>query len=180
MYRRERIVALGIIILSLLCIVGSVYLVRQKQEDTRVAQLPFSKVQDAPLGTFTDLDGNSVSLSEYAGKPLLMMAWASWCPACGEQLALLSRVAREEHVSFPLLVINRKESKEQANLYLSVIGKQEGLTYLLDTADHYFKSSEGYAMPELILYSADGTEAVHLRGTFTEEELRGLLSSTQQ
>ena len=42
---------------------------------TRICPLP-------PAATFTDFDGNTVTLESFAGKPLYIKFWASWCSIC--------------------------------------------------------------------------------------------------
>lgn len=41
------------------------------------------------------LDGSSVTLARYAGKPLLVELWATWCDACAESLAVAERLERD-------------------------------------------------------------------------------------
>src|SRR5512144_2652703 len=36
-----------------------------------------------------DLSGNIVHTSDYAGRPVLINAWATWCPPCREEMPLL-------------------------------------------------------------------------------------------
>lgn len=36
----------------------------------------------APQFTLADLDGNNVSLSDFAGNVVVLNFWATWCPAC--------------------------------------------------------------------------------------------------
>ena len=45
----------------------------------------FAKSRDvnpAPAATFTDFDGNPVTLESFHGKPLYIKFWASWCSIC--------------------------------------------------------------------------------------------------
>ena len=37
---------------------------------------------EAPNFTLTDLNGTTISLSDYAGKVLFLNYWATWCPPC--------------------------------------------------------------------------------------------------
>ncbi len=41
--------------------------------------------------TLTDIHGNTVHLSDYQGKPVLINAWATWCPPCKAEMPLLNK-----------------------------------------------------------------------------------------
>lgn len=42
-------------------------------------------------------DGTPLALQQFAGKPLLVNFWATWCPPCVRELPLLSNFAQEHH-----------------------------------------------------------------------------------
>lgn len=44
---------------------------------------------------FDQPDGGSLALKSYAGKPLLLNFWATWCPPCVEELPMLNAFYRE-------------------------------------------------------------------------------------
>lgn len=51
---------------------------------------------DTPAAAFWALtlespDGVSMAMQQFAGKPLLLNFWATWCPPCVEELPLLSQ-----------------------------------------------------------------------------------------
>jgi cytochrome c biogenesis protein CcmG/thiol:disulfide interchange protein DsbE len=65
---------------------------------TDVGQMP-------PAFTLNDLSGNDVSLSDFAGKVIILDLWATWCPPCRQEI--------------PFLVSLYEEYKEQG---LAVVG----------------------------------------------------------
>ena len=46
----------------------------------------------APTVSGTDLDGQPLALSQYAGKVVVLNFWASWCPPCRSEAAALEQV----------------------------------------------------------------------------------------
>ncbi len=51
-----------------------------------------------PSAVFTDPDGKPVKLADFAGKPLLVNLWASWCAPCVKELPTLDRLAQTDKV----------------------------------------------------------------------------------
>lgn len=54
----------------------------------------------APEFATTDLDGTRVSLEDYAGRPLLLHFWATWCGICRQEFGALEALHRELQHSF--------------------------------------------------------------------------------
>jgi thiol-disulfide isomerase/thioredoxin len=47
-----------------------------------------------PAAVFTDPEGKPVKLADFAGKPVLVNLWASWCAPCVKELPTLDQRAR--------------------------------------------------------------------------------------
>ncbi|MCE2440854.1 MAG: TlpA family protein disulfide reductase [Candidatus Latescibacteria bacterium] len=59
----------------------------------------------APDFTLTDLDGHSVSLSQFRGKVVFMDFWASWCGPCIANLPFL-RSIKKRSADLPVVFVN--------------------------------------------------------------------------
>lgn len=46
--------------------------------------------QEAPDFTLSDISGNSLRLSDFKGKVVLIDFWATWCPFCRESIPILN------------------------------------------------------------------------------------------
>ncbi|MNR18358.1 Thiol-disulfide oxidoreductase ResA [compost metagenome] len=57
-----------------------------------------------PAPSFTDAAGQSVSLRDFAGKPLLVNYFAPWCAPCLREMPLLAALHREGQIG--VLAIN--------------------------------------------------------------------------
>ena len=54
--------------------------------------IPASPLRPAPAVSFSDLAGNPASLSEFAGKIVLVNLWATWCEPCLREMPSLERM----------------------------------------------------------------------------------------
>ena len=128
--------------------------------------------------SYTDLDGNIVDLSAFAGKPLVINSWATWMPFSKDELVALGVAQATYGDAVKIIAINRMEDKAVVRSYFSTYGISESnVLILIDPADTFYKSISGYAMPETALYAFDGKIVNHIRGVFVKEELYALIDS---
>jgi thiol-disulfide isomerase/thioredoxin len=173
---KVNILTLGfILIILVMAVAATVYFLNKHPvpEDA-----PLNKALSAVEGTegFTDINGNKVNLTDHFGKILVVTSWASWCPQCAGDLPQLAGLSNEyADKGVVVLAINRAENRYTAERFLSSIESTDGLTIILDSADHFFVAHEGYAMPETILYDQKGAVALHQRGILRIDELKNVL-----
>jgi thiol-disulfide isomerase/thioredoxin len=53
----------------------------------------------APPVSGTDLDGHPLTLSQFAGKVVVLNFWASWCPPCRSEAPALEQVSTDTRAS---------------------------------------------------------------------------------
>lgn len=130
--------------------------------------------------SYTDLNGNKINLSEFKGKPLIINSWATWMPFSQTELPLLVKIHEQYQNEVTILAINRKEQVGTVRAFLSTFSIPESIVFLLDPSDNFYKTVDGYAMPESLFYNADGVLVGHTRGVLTEEELQGYIATMLQ
>lgn len=76
--------------------------------------------KDAPAFTLNDLNGKSISLSDYQGKYVLIDFWATWCPDCRKLTpSLLSLYNEYKDKNIVFLGVSFDTNKEQLVDYVS-------------------------------------------------------------
>jgi cytochrome c biogenesis protein CcmG/thiol:disulfide interchange protein DsbE len=112
-------------------------------------------------------------IDENLGKILVVNSWASWCPACADELPDLATLGEEfSDKNVKVLAINRAEPKSTATVFLASINATDGLQLVLDPGDKFYASVGGFAMPETIFYDPQGNVILHVRGQMTYQEMR--------
>lgn len=131
-----------------------------------------SQFQKVPNFNLQDFDGNTISLSDFEGKPLVINSWAAWCPFCKEELVAFATVQEEFTDQIVIMAIDRAESREVAKKYSDELGVTDDLIFLLDPNDSFYRSIGGFSMPETIFVDKDGNIRIHKRGPMDVNEIR--------
>lgn len=176
---KERKVAIVTIILLVLIVLAGAFVIYELKSPSGYYARKNADIQKIEQNVlpYTDLEGNQTNIEDFVGKPLVINAWASWSPYSKSDFQILSALKKEYGDQVTILAMNRLETKETANAYLDFIGREDGLVYLVDTGDHFFKTVEGYAMPETLFYDSIGNIVSHKRGSLTGEEAKSYLEA---
>ncbi|WP_299361795.1 TlpA disulfide reductase family protein [uncultured Paracoccus sp.] len=122
-------------------------------------------VADVPDATFTDADGNPVTLADYQGKALLVNFWATWCAPCREEMPSLDKLAAERNGDdFQVLTIAAGRNPLPA---IRKFFEETGVTDLPILLDARMQLARGFgvmAMPVSILIDAEGREVGRMIG----------------
>lgn len=124
-----------------------------------------------PALTLAALDGRTVALSEaYAGRPVVLNLWASWCPPCRREMPVFAQAQAEfPHVAF--VMVNQGEGAQQARDFLT----QQRLTLgnvLLDPSSHSMRVIGSQGLPTTVFFDAQGRLVDTHLGELTSASLR--------
>lgn len=118
-----------------------------------------------------DLDGKDVRLSTYKNDVLIAYVWASWCPYCGQEIENLAALKSSHGDRIQVVAINRAEPAAVAKSYIAGLTRVQGVVFLLDPDDTFFKKIGGYAMPETVFIRGRGEIVFHQRGPMQLEDV---------
>jgi cytochrome c biogenesis protein CcmG, thiol:disulfide interchange protein DsbE len=127
----------------------------------------------APGFTLKTLDGQSVSLSDLRGRPVLINYWTSWCIPCKDELPALQRIYQDyQDKGLVILSINAIEQDTFEDAQQSV--QNNGMTYpvLLDQGEVVWKDYQVMFFPTSFLIDSNGIIRDIVLGSTTEENFR--------
>ncbi len=90
-------------------------------------------LSENPTADFTVLDeeGNTVSLSDYFGQPIIVNVWATWCPPCRAELPYFDAAAE----------------KYRDQILFMMIDLTDGATDTVESATAFIREDNGYSFP---------------------------------
>lgn len=124
----------------------------------------------APDFAFVAPDGSDMSLQDFAGKPLLVNLWATWCAPCVAEMPTLDRVA-QTYGPKGLAVLTISQDMQGAKVVTPFFAKHK-LPHLKGYADPENRFGFAYAtgvLPTTVLYDAQGKEMLRVVGAMDWE-----------
>ncbi len=118
-----------------------------------------------PAISFEAPNGDKVTLQNFAGRPVLVNLWATWCTPCIKELPSIETLARSEAERLQVLAISQDD---KGGKVVDPWWQSQGFTLLqpyLDTAMAFsFKLGGDGVLPVTVLYSASGKEIWRVTG----------------
>jgi thiol-disulfide isomerase/thioredoxin len=131
--------------------------------------------QAAPAFTAAALGepGRQVSLSRYAGQPVIVNFWASWCTPCQQETPLLARW-HDQHRNVILLGLDENDTVASALAF----ARAKGVSYTLAfDPDMSVASAYGVdALPQTFFLNARHQIVAHTVGVVTSAQLASNVS----
>ena len=110
----------------------------------------------APQLAFKDPEGGETSLAEFAGKPLLVNLWATWCAPCVKELPTLAELA-ESRKNLTVLALSQ-DMQPQPTVAAFLDERKIGLEPFQDPEMAMSSELGANILPTTLLYGSDGKE----------------------
>jgi thiol-disulfide isomerase/thioredoxin len=149
----------------------------------------FDKLQSSaprplPDFSFTTAEGESRTVADFRGKPLLINLWATWCPPCVAEMPALDRtqaaLAADGWVVLPLS--SDRGGKPVVEAFLTRIGMKQ-LGIWLDPRGAAARALGARGLPTTVIVDREGREVARLEGAAAWDQpamlnkLRGLVGA---
>lgn len=127
-----------------------------------------------PDFTVEDADGNKVALSSFAGRPIVMNFWASWCPYCVQELPEFQAAYDKYGDDVVFLIIDladgSRETVSKGKDYIAENGYTFPVYFDTELSAAYAYSIS--SIPLTVFIDADGSLSSKHLGSVSASELQ--------
>ncbi len=153
------------------------YTESEDNEEEKISQTQKAtekKLQKAPDFRVLNDDGETVTLKEHIGKPIVLNFWATWCGPCKMEMPAIDKLYKEYKDEVGFIMVNqtdgRRETKEKVDKFINENGYSFPVYY-----DTEFEASYVYgvsSIPTSLFINAEGEIVDYHIGAMSEEILR--------
>jgi len=143
--------------------------------DTGASSSKAAKGKLAPEITLNNLNGQTVKLSNYRGKVVILNFWASWCPPCKSEMPELDKAAREFASGSDAVLVSvnltdgSRETVDKATNYIA--DNKYSMIVLLDTQSRAANAYNITSIPATYIMDKQGVIVNTIVGPTTQKTL---------
>jgi cytochrome c biogenesis protein CcmG/thiol:disulfide interchange protein DsbE len=134
---------------------------------------PVQEGQPAPDFSLTRINGQTVRLSDYRGKIVLVNFFTTWCPPCQQEAPILESFQERYRGKVTVIMIDRQESPATVAAFV----RKYGLTtvVVLDPGDREAKPYGITGQPETFFINPQGILVEHQIGPVDDSLLENVI-----
>lgn len=132
----------------------------------------------APNFKVYDRKGKAVKLSDFAGKPVVLNFWASWCPPCQSEMPDFDKVYAEVKSEVVFMMVDLSDGKRETQASGERFVNSKGFTMPV-YFDNDLQAANAYgisSIPTTFLIKPDGSIVDKYSGAIDEETLRNAIN----
>ncbi len=160
---------LSLVIFALASLGGAALAHAGDRQPTAPAQASVSRIDRAhageapPAATFVDYAGAAHRIADYAGRPVLVNLWATWCAPCIAEMPALDRLAVKAGAP-RVIAVSQDLGGWRAVDRFFVASRFKAVTPYLDRDNALPLAYRAAGLPVSILYDARGRELWRVNG----------------
>lgn len=123
--------------------------------------------------------GETVSLSQFKGKVVLVNFWATWCPPCRKEMPDLQALQDELGEKVKVLAIGGDPNEPADKLLAYADNQQLTFTILFDRGKG-IQEYRALALPTTFVVDQNGIIREKIQGSLTLEQMRQVVARTEE
>lgn len=130
----------------------------------------------APDMTLTDLQGKNHSLSEYKGKDIILIFWATWCGPCKEEIPHLKELRKEKSEDELVILAVTNETRQTVEPF----ARKAGINYSVLLSDSQMPApySQIQGIPSAFFIDQQGDIKLGTIGMVPLEDIKKILNAS--
>ncbi|HSB03989.1 MAG TPA: TlpA disulfide reductase family protein [Thermodesulfobacteriota bacterium] len=115
----------------------------------------FQEKKVAPSFSLKMVDGKQAALSDFKGKPVLFIFWASWCSACKEEMALIEKFSQGKKDQLTIFTV-AIDGENEKRIKRIIRDQKINLPVLLDIKEKIARTYGIKMVPTVFLIDPEG------------------------
>jgi thiol-disulfide isomerase/thioredoxin len=132
----------------------------------------------APDFTVFDAHKKAVKLSDFAGKPIVLNFWASWCPPCRSEMPHFNEVYADVKGEVVFIMVDMTDKKRETQATGQEYVDKQGYDFpvYFDNEQQAAKAYNISSIPSTFLIDRSGNIVQVFKGSINKETLQGAVS----
>ena len=128
--------------------------------------------------TVATAEGIKASLSDFAGKPVIVNFWASWCPPCKAELPYFQEAYEEYGKEIQFMMVDLLDGSRETNATAAQFLKETGYTFpvFYDRDGSASYTYEIYSIPVTLGVTAEGELKYTKIGSMSQSDLEEIVA----
>lgn len=130
----------------------------------------------APDFSLQTIDGDTIRIEDFRGRPVILNFWATWCPPCRAEMPVFQSIFDAYHNRIAILAINAADQDTIKSV--QTLQAQLGLTFpiLLDSSGSVQNKYDISSLPTTFFIDSDGIIThIEIGGPLSEVGVRNRL-----
>lgn len=155
-----------------------------KVADENVPGVDLSEVKEgkmAPDFELVTLNGETVKLSDYRGKKVILNFWATWCPPCKAEMPHMQNFYEQNKDNGIEIVAVNLTKMDKGRMEIDKFVKEYGLTFdiPLDEEGDIGMQYQAFTIPTSYIIDTNGKIASKVIGPMDEPTMEGLTNEIE-
>lgn len=130
MKNKKMVVILAVLLIAILAGASVLYdRLRGEAPNQLAVKEPTEETWNVPDFKVVDAEGNTVKLSDFAGQPIVLNFWASWCGPCKEEMPEFEEVYAEYGDQVQFLLVNMTDGSHETFNGAAAYIEEQGYTF---------------------------------------------------